>query len=100
MTFAGVFSRIMSLAIAVGGIALIGSAQAQLREKVLHSFPIGTNDGSFPSFGALIRDGKSNFYGTTESGGNTGRGINTGCGTVYRVSPKREETVLYAFCQA
>jgi uncharacterized repeat protein (TIGR03803 family) len=58
-------------------------------ETVLHSFA-GGNDGAFP-FACLIRDGAGNFYGTTTEGGPS----NTG--TVFKLDPSGNETVLYSF---
>jgi len=58
-------------------------------ESVLHSFG-GTSDGAFP-MSSLIKDGKGNLYGTTNGGGAHG------AGTVFRISAKGKETVLYSF---
>jgi uncharacterized repeat protein (TIGR03803 family) len=62
---------------------------------VLHSFCAQTNctDGWGPE-GGLIFDQKGNLYGTTEGGGAHGYG------TVFKLSPKGKETVLYSFCVA
>jgi uncharacterized repeat protein (TIGR03803 family) len=59
------------------------------RESVLHSFA-GGSDGAFPVAG-LIMDKGGNLYGTTESGGASNDG------TVFKVSRKGKETLLYAF---
>ncbi len=48
-------------------------------------------DGEFPQAG-LIQDTVGNLYGTTESGGANGYG------TVFKVDPTGQETVLYSFC--
>jgi uncharacterized repeat protein (TIGR03803 family) len=61
---------------------------------VLHSFT-GSPDGVAP-LGGLIRDAKGNLYGTTEHGG-TSTNCGEGCGTVFEVSSKGTETVLYSF---
>src|SRR5262249_22166687 len=50
----------------------------------------GTPDGSAPRSG-LIRDSAGNLYGTTRSGGVAGYG------TVFRLTPQGQETVLYNF---
>jgi len=60
------------------------------KESVLHAFA-GPPDGQFP-VGALILDKVGNLYGTTLQGGFYGNG-----GTVFKVDPSGEETVLYSF---
>ncbi|MBV8977141.1 MAG: hypothetical protein JO261_06610 [Alphaproteobacteria bacterium] len=64
-------------------------------ETVLHSFA-GRKDGNSPQRG-LIRDKKGNLYGTTLLGGSAGCTAGFGCGTVFRLAPNGNETVLYAF---
>ena len=63
------------------------------KEKVLHSFASGS-DGNGPQAG-LIADRAGNLYGTTKQGGGACTGF--GCGTVFEITPKGSETVLYAF---
>jgi uncharacterized repeat protein (TIGR03803 family) len=66
-------------------------------EKVVYFFG-GRSDGAFP-YGAPVADKSGNLYGTTEQGGGAGcshQGVG-GCGTVYRVTPKGREKLLYAF---
>jgi uncharacterized repeat protein (TIGR03803 family) len=58
-------------------------------EKVLYSFN-PPPDGIIPASG-LIRDTAGNFYGTTGNGGASG------FGTVFKVTPSGQETVLYSF---
>ncbi len=58
-------------------------------ETGLYTFA-GTPDGATP-MGGLIRDGQGNFYGTTEFGGVYGSG------TVFKLTPAGEETILYNF---
>lgn len=58
-------------------------------EKVLHSFT-GGSDGADPQ-GQLVMDKAANLYGTTNSGGASN------IGTVFRVTTKGKETVLYSF---
>lgn len=57
--------------------------------SLLYSFTNGT-DGGFPA-GDIARDENGNFYGTTEDGGSFG------AGTVWKVSPSGDETVLHSF---
>jgi uncharacterized repeat protein (TIGR03803 family) len=62
---------------------------------VLFSFG-GGSDGGYPDAG-LIADAKGNLYGTTEFGGADCDGTGNGCGTVFKLTPKGKETVLYSF---
>ncbi len=64
-------------------------------ETVLHTFS-GGSDGANPG-SALLLDTKGNLYGATAHGGSSACG-GTGCGTVFKVSSKGAESVLYAFC--
>jgi len=59
-------------------------------ERVLHRFAGGTMDGGSPVAG-LVRDASGNLYGTTYGGGASG------LGTVFKVDPTGNETVLYSF---
>jgi uncharacterized repeat protein (TIGR03803 family) len=58
-------------------------------ETVLYNFEDGS-DGAYPQ-GALIKDKAGNFYGTTLGGGSAGTG------TVFGITPKGVERVLYSF---
>jgi uncharacterized repeat protein (TIGR03803 family) len=71
----------------------LGAAGAQTL-TVLYSFT-GNQDGSFPQAG-LVFDKKGNLYGTTTAGGTSGNCKN-GCGTVFKLTPSGNETVLYSF---
>ena len=57
-------------------------------ETVLHGF--GGADGA-NVLGAVVRDAKGNFYGTTEFGGDFGNG------TVFRIDTSGQLTVLHSF---
>jgi uncharacterized repeat protein (TIGR03803 family) len=62
----------------------------------LYSFA-GGMDGSDP-VGNLIMDAAGNLYGTTKTGGGSHcNGFSGGCGTVFKVDPSGNETVLYTF---
>ncbi|HEX3943884.1 MAG TPA: choice-of-anchor tandem repeat GloVer-containing protein [Rhizomicrobium sp.] len=61
--------------------------------KTLYSFAGGSDGGQATS--GLIRDGAGNLYGTTSEGGGVNCGV--GCGTVFKLTPQGQETVLYAF---
>jgi uncharacterized repeat protein (TIGR03803 family) len=70
-------------------------------ETVLYSFGATTTDGTYPS-ATLVEDKKSNFYGTSSSGGSTGYGTLFKVGQVTVVVNKKktkvwEETILYNF---
>jgi uncharacterized repeat protein (TIGR03803 family) len=60
---------------------------------VVHTFAGGT-DGIWPQSGLAV-DTNGNLYGTTWEGGSSA--YTFGCGTVYKITPKGDETVLYAF---
>jgi len=59
-------------------------------ETILHTFTSSPDDGEFPNAG-LIRDPKGNFFGTTLNGGTFGYG------TIFMVTKKGAEKVLYNF---
>jgi uncharacterized repeat protein (TIGR03803 family) len=62
----------------------------------LHSFDI--TDGASPVAG-LVQATNGNFYGTTFSGGaGTACKSDTGCGTVFKITPNGKLTMLYSFC--
>jgi hypothetical protein len=88
------------LAIALAVLALVSSASAEWKEKVLYSFQ-GAPDGSFPG-GGVVFDKAGNLYGVTEEGG-SGSCPPAQCGIVYQLSPPAQkggpwsETVLYVF---
>ncbi len=64
-------------------------------ETVLHRFSFG--DGWQPE-GPVLRDADENLYGTASLGGNTG-GVcgGLGCGTIVKLSPGGQFTVLHKF---
>ena len=67
------------------------------QETVLHSFcgQLCGNDGIEPKAG-LVFDQAGNLYGTTVLGG-SGSGL-LGGGTVFKLTPEGNESVLYSFC--
>ncbi len=68
-------------------------------ETVVYSFA-GGSDGADPAAN-LVRDAAGNLYGTTAGGGGIGGfcgdGAFNGCGTVFKLTPAGQETVLYRF---
>jgi len=79
---------VTALALVVGAAA----AQATGKEKVLHSFTGFANgqDGGLP-YGSVVRDDAGNLYGTTFNGGAYDYG------TVFKLAPNGEETILHSF---
>ena len=75
-------------------LAALIPAAAQAKERVLYSLN-GVTDGASPE-AALFMDAQGNFYGTNEVGGSNGCG-NSGCGTVFKLSPQGKETTLHVF---
>src|SRR5208283_4382181 len=78
---------------AIGGTAELGvvfKLDTSGNETVLHSFRRGV-DGDQPDLAGVIRDEAGNLYGTTAFNGAGGQG------TVYKLDPKGNVTVLYAF---
>ncbi|HEX4157855.1 MAG TPA: choice-of-anchor tandem repeat GloVer-containing protein [Rhizomicrobium sp.] len=63
-------------------------------ETILHSFKAGS-DGDAPLAG-LAMDNAGNLYGTTFAGGGT-QCKHVGCGTIFEVTAKGKEKVLYSF---
>ncbi len=64
-------------------------------ETVLHLFTGGISDGAGPT-GSLVSDDQGNLFGVTEFGGGSGC-ESSGCGTVFKITPQGEESVLHAF---
>jgi uncharacterized repeat protein (TIGR03803 family) len=66
-------------------------------ETVLHPFGSFPTDGAVPS-GGLVQGSDANFYGTTAYGGSTNLYYDGyGYGTVFRISPGGNYTILYSF---
>ena len=77
-------------------LILVPSSAGQSKFKTLQTFnPADYKQGTKPVAG-LIFDTAGNLYGTTKKGG-----AKTGCGTVFKLSPKPDgswsKTVLYRF---
>jgi uncharacterized repeat protein (TIGR03803 family) len=76
------------------GYGVVFKVDSSGAETVLYSFT-GAADGAYP-YGGLVQDTAGNLYGTTVQGGAYGCS-GYGCGTVFKVSTKGKETVLYNF---
>lgn len=77
------------------GFGVVFKLDASGKETVLHSFTGGT-DGANP-YAGLIRDAAGNLYGATPWGGDAACDFGVGCGTVFKMDPLGNETVLYKF---
>ena len=84
----------------VGGCGTVFKLDTSGNETVLHSFTGYPSDGALP-YAGLVMDAAGNLYGTTSEGGSglcTGRNqVVVGCGTVFKLDPAGNETVLYPF---
>ena len=91
------------------GTTLVGGAQNQGTVfslspggiyTILHSFGgQGSGDAGYP-YGSLVEGRDGNFYGASRYGG-IGRLdlCESGCGTLYRITPAGAETVVYVFTE-
>jgi uncharacterized repeat protein (TIGR03803 family) len=85
------------------GFGVVFKLTPKGKETVLYSFcPQGIydcTDGEYPYAGVIL-DQKGNLYGTTPYGGvaKACPSSPSGCGVVFRLTPKGKETVLYSFC--
>ncbi|MFZ0805785.1 MAG: choice-of-anchor tandem repeat GloVer-containing protein, partial [Candidatus Sulfotelmatobacter sp.] len=55
------------------------------------------SNGDDPAFGSLIQATDGNFYGTTLAGG-ASTACGSGCGTVFKLTPRGKLTMVYSFC--
>jgi len=80
------------------GCGIVFKISSTGHETVLYTFTGVTGQGRLP-LGGVIRDAAGNLYGTTLSGGNPNDCPSplSGCGTVYQISTRGRETVLYRF---
>jgi uncharacterized repeat protein (TIGR03803 family) len=78
----------VKLALSILALTLLVTASSAQTFSVFYSFNF--TDGSGPN-GGLILDSAGNFYGTTQFGGSSNRGI------IFKLSPTGQETVLYTF---
>jgi RHS repeat-associated protein len=98
LTQVRLFKRALPSALAV--ISLFSLAPTNARGQgyqILYAFCVaGANctDGSNPVFSGVVKDAAGNLYGTTGGGGNAN------WGTVFKLDPNGNESVLYSFCSA
>lgn len=92
--YLGVVSLVTLLVIASTGLRGQGSGPGYL---VLHTFSGGAGGGA--PYAGLVADASGNLYGTTQFGGNTSAPcpVFGGCGTVYKIDPQGNESLLYTF---
>jgi len=80
------------------GCGVVFKLDSSGNETVLHTFSGGT-DGGFPS--GMTMDHEGNIYGITSFGGNMncsgGFWAGYGCGVVFKLDRRGNETVLYSF---
>jgi uncharacterized repeat protein (TIGR03803 family) len=76
------------------GRGVVFKIDPTVKQTVLYSFTGGA-DGAKP-LAVLVQDAQANLYGTTSMGGNLSACLN-GCGTVFKLDPTGNETVLYSF---
>jgi uncharacterized repeat protein (TIGR03803 family) len=74
----------------VVALALSTSAGASAKLQVIYNLLGGSGDGANP-IGPLLMDGSGSLYGVTLSGGSAN------AGTVFKISPRGQETVLHVF---
>jgi uncharacterized repeat protein (TIGR03803 family) len=85
-----------------GGGSIAQPAPPTVTAEFLYSFGGTPTDAIYPS-GVLFLGSDGNFYGTTYRGGLLGcylpqcDNVNSGEGTVFKITPTGEETVLYYF---
>jgi len=80
------------------GCGVVFKVDTAGKETVLHTFTGTGGDGAQPWSG-LVRDKEGALYGTTLDGG-TGpacTSMENGCGTVFKISRTRKETILHSF---
>src|ERR1035438_5915420 len=79
------------------GFGTVFKVDAAGIETTLYNFTGANGDGITPT-GGLALDGEGNLYGTTREGGNrSGQCGGDGCGMVFRIDAKGNETILYLF---
>lgn len=62
------------------------------KETVIHQFPYNLTTDGYNPVGQIAVDAQGNFYGATQNGGTTNNN-----GTIFKIDPSGNETVLYNF---
>ncbi|MCX8515148.1 MAG: hypothetical protein ORN24_06225 [Burkholderiales bacterium] len=78
-----------------GGCGTVFKITPQGAKTILYNFQ-GGSDGTVPDAG-LIQGQDGNFYGATTTGGDVNCNDGLGCGTIFKITPQGQETVLYSF---
>jgi uncharacterized repeat protein (TIGR03803 family) len=78
-----------------GGCGTVFKITTSGKETVLHSFGVGSGDGSGPLAGLINVNGT--LYGTTTGGGAYCSSGGYNCGTVFAITTSGAETVLHSF---
>jgi uncharacterized repeat protein (TIGR03803 family) len=76
-------------------LALAAPTSVAQTYSVLYTFQ-GQADGGFPNSG-VYRDSSGNLYGITNTAGNRSDCNDFGCGTVYKLTPSGQFSVLHTF---
>jgi uncharacterized repeat protein (TIGR03803 family) len=76
-------------------LTFAGRTAAAQTYTILYTFQGGT-DGGFPNAG-VYRDSSGNLYGITNTAGNRNDCNDYGCGTVYKLTPSGQLSVLHTF---
>ncbi len=81
------------------GCGTIFKIDASGNENVIYAFaPTSVFNGYYPDGPTLAQDTQGNIYGTTPLGGFFKCGVyGLGCGTVFKVSPSGQQTILHRF---
>lgn len=81
------------------GCGVVFKVDSKGKQTVLHEFTGGAGGGTGISNPGLILDSFGNLFGVTSSGGDLSASIcnGSGCGVVFKLDPKGNQTVLYAF---
>ncbi len=76
-------------------LTFVAQTAAAQTYTILYTFQGGT-DGGFPNAG-VYRDSSGNLYGITNTAGNRNDCNDYGCGTVYKLTPSGQLSVLHTF---